>query len=179
MEAFAPTLSSPYSHLILTLSCLIFAQFYDSFGWYGTLNTMSTDEMYKINRAAATLTIAGTPTPLPKSLTLNSGLAANTASLPTKPITITQHIYIYIYRLQNARLVIRGCTSRASGWNYMPSPYQTSTAVSEGMLTGAARRQAVIVHAPPCRSSHISFINLRNLRNQRIIHQSAYHQRAT
>jgi len=73
---------------------LSFAQFYDSFGWYGTLNTMSTDEMYKVNRAAATLTIAGTPTPLPKSLTLNSG------------------------------------------WNYMPSPYQTSTAVSEGMLTG-------------------------------------------
>ena len=54
----------------------VFADYYEGFGFFGGLITLSTDEMYavKVTReGGATLTVSGTPVALPKPITLNSG----------------------------------------------------------------------------------------------------------
>lgn len=51
-----------------------FAQYYPGYGWYGTFATVTTDSMFKVKKkTAATLTFTGTPTALPKTITLASG----------------------------------------------------------------------------------------------------------
>uniref|UniRef100_A0A7S3BKZ5 Uncharacterized protein n=1 Tax=Haptolina ericina TaxID=156174 RepID=A0A7S3BKZ5_9EUKA len=51
-----------------------FAEYYDGFGFYGTLSSMSADVMFAVKTASeATLTVTGAPVALPKSVTLYRG----------------------------------------------------------------------------------------------------------
>jgi len=51
-----------------------FTQFYDGFGFYGTLASLTNDEMYKIKTSSGhTLTLTGTPVTLPLAITLAGG----------------------------------------------------------------------------------------------------------
>eukprot|EP00326_Haptolina_ericina_P005331 CAMPEP_0181212292 /NCGR_PEP_ID=MMETSP1096-20121128/24270_1 /TAXON_ID=156174 ORGANISM="Chrysochromulina ericina, Strain CCMP281" /NCGR_SAMPLE_ID=MMETSP1096 /ASSEMBLY_ACC=CAM_ASM_000453 /LENGTH=167 /DNA_ID=CAMNT_0023303807 /DNA_START=6 /DNA_END=509 /DNA_ORIENTATION=+ len=51
-----------------------FSQYYAGYGFYGTLNTIRTDTMYKVKKASsAALTFAGEPTALPKAFTISAG----------------------------------------------------------------------------------------------------------
>ena len=68
-----------------------FTDYYQGFGFFGQLLTMTTGEMYALQLASAsTLRFRGTPTPLPKTISL------------------------------------------ASGWTFLPCPYQGSVSLSDG-----------------------------------------------
>jgi len=50
-----------------------FTQLYDGFGFYGTLATITNDEMYKVRLASqGTLTYSGVPVTLPRSITVSN-----------------------------------------------------------------------------------------------------------
>lgn len=52
----------------------VFADYYAGFGFFGGLNTLTTNEMYAVKVAVdTTLTVVGTPVVLPKTVTLNTG----------------------------------------------------------------------------------------------------------
>ena len=52
----------------------VFTDYYDGFGFFGGLTTLTTDDMYAVKVATSTtLTVSGTPVALPKPITLNSG----------------------------------------------------------------------------------------------------------
>jgi len=51
-----------------------FTQYYSGFGFFGGLTTLTTDTMYAVQLSLpSTLTFSGTPTTLPKSVSLNTG----------------------------------------------------------------------------------------------------------
>jgi len=53
---------------------LLFADYYDGFGFFGGLSLISTDEMYAVKVAGAVvLTVTGTPVALPKTISLGTG----------------------------------------------------------------------------------------------------------
>jgi len=53
-----------------------FTEYYESYGFFGQLTTMNTDESYALRLgAASTLTLSGVPTSLPKTILLSAGWA--------------------------------------------------------------------------------------------------------
>jgi len=51
-----------------------FTEYYDGYGFFGGLTTLTTGAMYAVRLAApSTLTVSGTPTQLPMAVTLASG----------------------------------------------------------------------------------------------------------
>jgi len=51
-----------------------FTDYYDGYGFFGVLSSVTTAEMYAVKLSgAATMRVNGTPTTLPKSITLASG----------------------------------------------------------------------------------------------------------
>jgi len=71
-----------------------FSEYYEGYGFYGTLQSVTTDESYAVKLAStATLKVSGTPVMLPKTVTL------------------------------------------ASGWTWLPCPYQDSTSLADGAPT--------------------------------------------
>jgi len=53
---------------------MIFSDYYGGYGFFGGLETLSTNEMYSVKVSApTTVTVTGTPTALPKTITLDRG----------------------------------------------------------------------------------------------------------
>ena len=51
-----------------------FTDYYEGYGFFGVLSSVTTAEMYAVKlSSAATMRVHGTPTTLPKSITLNTG----------------------------------------------------------------------------------------------------------
>lgn len=50
-----------------------FTEYYSSYGFYGTLITLSTNSMYKLKSRGGELRVWGAPTPLPKTFTFSRG----------------------------------------------------------------------------------------------------------
>ena len=52
----------------------VFSEYYPGFGFFGGLNSLTTNSMYAVKFAnGGTMSVTGCPTPLPKLLTLNVG----------------------------------------------------------------------------------------------------------
>ena len=72
-------INSVFSQLSLTMfdhikNQLLFSDYYEGWGWFGALVTITTNEMYALKlTGSGTLNLTGTPTVLPKTLFLNDG----------------------------------------------------------------------------------------------------------